>query len=122
MKSEKSKEFKIREWAKSDIPAIQRVLWETWVDAYSQIVPVEDLESYFREHYDAESLATLIDSSSVNGFVAEVGADAAGIAKTWHDAATGKLFLTSLYVLPAHQGMGIGTALLKEAEDVARAC
>lgn len=109
----------IRPWTTADIPAIQRVLLETWRDAYGSFIPGGDLEAYLHQHYHLDALRALMSEPNVRGFVAEIDREIVGIARTTYDRAQNRFFLTSLYVLPQHQGKGIGMELLRRAEEVA---
>ena len=60
-----------RQWREDDLPAIQSLLLETWLDAYSSFIPETDLQSYHRETYNQTALAILYKQPDVNGFVAE---------------------------------------------------
>lgn len=109
----------IRPWTEDDLPAVQRVLLETWRDAYSSFIPVADLESYFLEHYHRGALRALLTAEGVHGLVAELDGEVVGFARTTYAPTEKKFFLTSLYVLPSYQGKGLGMKLLLEAEKIA---
>ena len=102
-----------------DLEAVQRVLLETWLDAYSSFIPRSDLESYFENHYNLDALTKLMATEGVDGLLAEVNGEVVGFARTTYDKAESRFTVTSLYVLPQHQGEGLGQQLLESAERIA---
>lgn len=109
-----------REWTENDFESVQHVLLETWLDAYGSFIPVEDIRSYFATTYSIEKLAALRQSPASKGYVA-VDCDAVvGFQRLQHDQKENRLYVSSIYVLPAHQGKGIGRHLLGFAEEDAR--
>ncbi len=46
----------IRPWQKSDLDAIRRITWQSWIATYSSFIPESDLRSYFDIHYTKASL------------------------------------------------------------------
>lgn len=115
-------EFVIRPWRREDLPAVQGILWDSWMDAYSPFIPEEDLRSYHQATYRIDSLTRLFESDIVRGFIAEADGKAVGFARTQLHRNENRLYLASLYLLPAYQGRGIGGRLLAVAEEQARAC
>ncbi len=111
----------IREWTGSDVPAIRHITWETWIATYASFVPVEDLRAYFDVHYSEEALAALMVDSSNGGFLATVSGIPAGFVRTHWEAQEGRFYVSSLYVLPAFQGKGIGSELMTASERKALA-
>lgn len=109
----------IRRWSEHDLPAIQRLLMETWRDAYGSFIPETDLKDYFQKHYPLDALRALLSNAEVEGLVAEIQGEVVGFARTTYDPVEDRFFLTSLYVLPAHQRKGIGMKLLCHAEEIA---
>lgn len=109
----------IRPWMLEDLLSIQNVLWKTWVDSYSSFIPEEDLKAYFKEHYDIEALTELFHSPPVVGFVAEVDEQLAGFMRTTHEWEENRFYVSSLYVLPQFQGLGLGHTLMKRAAEEA---
>jgi len=109
-------EVLIRPWRRDDLPTVQRILWESWMDAYRAFIPVEDLRCYHAATYRIESLTHLYESPHVRGFIGEAGGSAAGFARAQFHKNENRLYLASLYILPRFQGIGIGGKLLKAAE------
>ena len=110
----------IRPWTEEDVDATRRILREAWLAAYGAFIPVDDLEGYLEEQYSGVALRTLHRTAGVDGFVAEADGAPASYLRTRHDASTGRFCVASLYVLPAAQGRGLGTALLAAAAEAAR--
>jgi len=112
-------EILIRPWLRGDLPAVRRILWESWMAAYSPFIPVEDLRDYFQSTYQIDALARLFESPRVHGFIGEADGEPAGYARTQFHEGENRLYLASLYLLPAYQGVGIGGRLLGAAEQKA---
>jgi ribosomal protein S18 acetylase RimI-like enzyme len=110
----------IRRWERADLPTIQQLLLETWLDAYVGFVPRQDLVDYLHTEYSQAKLGALFEHPDVTGYLAQVDGPMAGYAKLYHARAEGRLYLHQLYVLPARQRLGLGTRLLAYAEELAR--
>ena len=110
----------IRQWTLKDLPAVQRVTWTTWLDAYSSFIPESDLKSYFDSHYTLEALSALVQPPAKSGFVALIDDEVVGYAKTLFNGEEERFYVSSLYILPGHQGKGIGGRLMAAAEEHAR--
>jgi len=109
---------KIRRWREADIEMIRTITWETWVAAYSSFIPVEDLRTYFDHAYSTGALRGLQTQSNVDGYVAEIADETiVGYLKTHLEKDEKRFYVSSVYVLPTYQGMGIGGKLMKAAED-----
>lgn len=109
-------EILIRPWQKEDLPTVRRILWESWMEAYRPFIPEEDLRAYHEATYRIESLTHLYDSRFVHGFIGEADGTAVGFARVHFHRNEKRLYLASLYLLPDHQGKGIGGGLLAAAE------
>ena len=114
-------EILIRPWRKEDFPEVRRILWESWLTAYRAFIPEEDLRAYFEATYRIDSLDRLYASMHIDGFIGEADGEAAGFARTQFHKNENRLYLASLYLLPAFQGKGIGGALLGAAQEKALA-
>lgn len=114
-------QVRIRPWERDDLPAVQRVTWESWLATYSAFIPQNDLQAYFETHYNMAALAALFNSLEVNGWVADVDKTIAGYLKTQRNDNEKRFYVSSVYVLPAYQGKGIGMKLLRAAETCALA-
>lgn len=110
----------IRQWTTGDLPAVRQVTWETWLDAYSSFIPESDLRRYFDEHYTLDALTQLFHTPLMNGFVAEVNGSVVGYVKTKFNKEENRFYVSSLYILPGRQGMGLGGKLMAAAEELAK--
>jgi ribosomal protein S18 acetylase RimI-like enzyme len=106
----------IRSWQAGDLEEIRRITWATWVATYASFVPEADLRAYFDKAYTIGELATLLVSPDFRGLIVEEHGAPIGYAKVVYAPAEEKCYLASLYVLPGHQGKGIGSLLLEHAE------
>ncbi len=112
-------EIVIRPWQREDFPVVRRILWESWMAAYSSFIPEEDLRAYLETTYQIASLSRLYDSTFIHGFIGEADGEAVGFARTQFHKEENRIYLASLYLLPAFQGMGIGAMLLRASEEKA---
>jgi ribosomal protein S18 acetylase RimI-like enzyme len=110
----------IRPWQKSDLTAIRRITWQSWVSTYSAFIPESDLRSYFDIHYTEAALVTMFDDPSAHGFIAELDDHIAGYIRLFFNRDENRLYAPSLYFLPDFQGRGMGRRLLEAAEGYAK--
>ena len=110
----------IRRWIRADLPAIQRLLFETWLEAYGSFIPRADLAGYLHTQYSQPKLEALLADPDVTGLVAEAEGAVIGYAKLYHNRAEQRLYVHQLYILPARQGLGLGHRLMACAEERAR--
>lgn len=109
---------RIRAWCESDIEAIRKITWETWLSAYGSFIPEDDLLSYFNSAYTPAVLRELQSRPNVDGYVAEEPpGTVVGYLKTHLEAEEKRFYVSSVYIHPSSQGKGIGTALMKTAEN-----
>ena len=104
--------FTIRKMTTSDIPSVQAIVKKTWNATYEGIIPSEIQESFLNAAYSDASMEHRVTNSLL--LVAEVEEKAVGFANYSPVSLEGKAELGAIYIDPAHQGLGIGTALLKE--------
>jgi ribosomal protein S18 acetylase RimI-like enzyme len=88
--------------------------------AYASFIPERDLKTYFDEHYAVEALTRWMEDPENRGFLAWIGDSSAGYVRTHRDPERGRFYVSSLYVLPEAQGIGIGGLLMSVAEKRAR--
>ena len=110
----------LRAWTEQDLPAVRDLTWETWLATYVSLVPVEDLKSYFDDHYSLDALTLFFRQGESGGFLATVDGIPAGYARTRFSSEEDRFYVTSLYVRPRFQGLGLGTRLLDRAGAAAR--
>ena len=110
----------IRRWLRADLLTIQRLLLETWLDAYAPFIPREDLAGYLNAQYSQPKLDALFEDPDVTGLVADAGWVVIWYAKLYHAHAEQRFYVHQLYILPARQGLGLGHRLMACAEERAR--
>ena len=110
----------IRRWTHTDLPTIQNLLLETWLDAYTSFIPRADVVDYLGTQYSLGKLEALFADPDVTGLVAELDGAVGGYAKLFHDRAQERFYVHQLYILPARQGQGLGHRLMAGAEQRAR--
>ncbi|EIT86212.1 GCN5-related N-acetyltransferase [Fictibacillus macauensis ZFHKF-1] len=103
--------YHIRNMHEEDLEHVQAVARRTWQATYEGIIPAHIQERFITVAYCKESLQQRLLRSSF--FVAEVEGNVVGFANYAAGKEEGVLALVALYVLPEHQGTGIGTALLQ---------
>jgi len=108
-----------RRWTEKDMPAIHNLLLETWLDAYASFIPETDLTSYHHATYNVEALSAMYNTPGTNGFVAESSRTIVGCVRTRVANDEHRFYVPSLYVLPHHQGKGVGRSLMTMAVDEA---
>ena len=109
--------MRVRRAVVGDAEAIERVRTDTWRDAYRGLMPDALLD---RLDYDATRRRTLMAVMPPHQF-ALVAEDASGVvgfclggrSRPPEDRFRGEVY--AIYVLPEHQGHGIGRALLEAA-------
>jgi diamine N-acetyltransferase len=108
-----------RRWTENDLPGVQNLLLETWLDAYASFIPERDLVQYHHATYNLDALQAMYETPGTNGFVAEADRTLVGYIRTRIASAESRFYVPSLYVLPHHQGEGIGRSLMAMAVDEA---
>ena len=106
----------MRRWRRDDLPAIQSLLLETWLEAYGSFIPRDDLLGYLHTQYSQVKLEALFADPDVTGLVAESDGVVAWYAKVYHARAEQRVYLHQIYILPSKQGLGLGHRLMAHAE------
>lgn len=112
-------EIIIRSWTKKDFPIVKNILLTTWENTYT-FIPEEDILSHFEKYYSDDRLIEILNDPFSKGIIAEVNFIPAGWLKLFEDHINKKFFVSSLYVLPEYQGLGLGKKLLNEAYRIAK--
>jgi ribosomal protein S18 acetylase RimI-like enzyme len=112
--------FAFRRWTTADLEEIPDVIWQTWMGAYQSFIPEEDLRAYHDEFYSREHLEKLCYDRNVHGFVATEIEKVVGFVRTNYAQDERRYYVSSLYILPTYQGLGIGTRLMQLAAEEAR--
>jgi diamine N-acetyltransferase len=109
-----------RRWELKDVESILQLLHDSWLDTYAKFIPREDILEYLNEHYSQKILQSFFDDLHIVGFIAEVDGALAGYEKTFYNREEKRLYVQQLYILPQHQGMGLGKQLMIFAADHAK--
>jgi GNAT superfamily N-acetyltransferase len=99
----------IRRMTQRDIPAVQHVARESWHATYAGIIPKHVQDDFLHNAYSDEQMVRRLQHSHL--WVAEKDGEVVGYAN-FSPVTDGKVELGAIYLLPAYQGQGIGTALL----------
>lgn len=101
-----------------DTPALQALLLETWHATYDALYGADVVAALTSRWHSEAALAAMLERERSDYLVADDGERLCGCA---YAAATGEdgrvVTLFQLYVLPLHQGRGIGGMLLEEIEQ-----
>lgn len=103
--------FVIREMVREDIKQVQDVAKESWHATYEGIIPREIQDNFLQAAYSNEMMERRLNSTFL--YVAEVENKIVGFANFSPVNHDGQAELSAIYLSPAYQGRGIGTALLE---------
>lgn len=98
-----------------DIAAVQQVAAESWHDTYEGIIPREIRERFLEAAYSPDMLKRRMEQSLV--LVAQHAGLVVGFANFYRLKEPGAAELSAVYLLPSHQGLGLGSSLLKNGLD-----
>jgi ribosomal protein S18 acetylase RimI-like enzyme len=112
-------EITLRNWTKKDFPIVKDILLTTWKDTYS-FIPEKDFLLHFEKFYSEDRLIEMFNDPFTNGILAEVNSIPAGWMKLFEDLINKRFYISSLYILPAFQGFGLGKQLLNESYSIAK--
>lgn len=104
--------YTIRKMEKTDIKQVQEVAKTSWNATYEGIIPLAIQMNFLNNAYSDEAMNRRLKLSSL--YVAEVDGGIVGFANFSPLKEDGTAELGAIYLLPAHQGKGIGTALLQQ--------
>ncbi|WP_369899920.1 N-acetyltransferase family protein [Bacillus manliponensis] len=104
--------FTIKHMNEDDIAAVQEVATICWHDTYEGILPKEGRAAFLERLYSKEMMKNRLERSHL--FVAEVDGRIVGFANFSPIKHGNEAELGAIYILPEHQGIGIGTALLQK--------
>lgn len=108
-----NQDCRIRAATLNDIPGIQRVADQAWKDTYRSILPDSLIGQFLENAYSRDALSHAISRDvNVSRFrVAEREGAVIGFAQFVRHGDEKEI--TRIYVLPDHQGTGIGQNLIK---------
>ncbi|MDA8129833.1 MAG: GNAT family N-acetyltransferase [Betaproteobacteria bacterium] len=101
-----------------DIDAVSALARTVWQATYSALISQAQIDAMLSDRYAADRIRAQLDDPRHAWWIARRDASAVGFAHAALDGADCKL--DKLYVHPARQRQGIGTAMLKAALDWAR--
>lgn len=99
-----------------DLEAVRLLLSATWHDTYDAIYGVERVNEITAEWHSMPSLKARLERPASEFLVADDGKSLGGMAYAAASNDGKTVTLYQLYILPAFQGRGIGSALLEEIE------
>lgn len=112
-------EVTLRKWNKEDFETVKKILLTTWKNTYS-FIPVDDILFHFEKYYSNDKLLEILNDPLSEGIIADVHLKPAGWMKLFEDKLNKRFYVSSLYVLPNFQGLGIGKKLLNESYLIAK--
>lgn len=101
----------------ADLDGIQVVARKTWHVTYRGLIPEDVQQRLIGQWYSLEGLRRSLKAEGSWLFVAQVGDEVIGFAQ-FVVRRDGLGQLMRIYVLPKHQGSGIGSALLEQGVRV----
>lgn len=107
----------VRTASERDLDAIRVLLGETWHATYDSIYGAERVAAITADWHSPETLHEQLNRPRSEFLVADDGETIGGMAYASADESGSTVMLHQLYVLPAHQGHGIGGMLLDEILD-----
>ena len=102
-----------------DIPTIIELAEATWEPTYRFIISKEQLEYMYRVIYTPASLRRQMREQHHWFFLAYVDGQPSGFA-SYSEKPEGVYHLNKIYILPSHQGQGLGQRLIQAVENAAR--
>ncbi|WP_082407236.1 N-acetyltransferase [Mesorhizobium sp. 1M-11] len=107
----KAPKVMIRRAAETDFPDLKRILRETFESTWRPEITLEAARRYL----ETDVGGTFVDAQGLDFLIAIVDGEVAGLV-SWQDD-----FIDALHVGTRHQRLGIGRALMNEAEKAIRA-
>ncbi|BCH24729.1 acetyltransferase [Mesorhizobium sp. L-8-10] len=107
----------IRTASERDLASIRALLVETWHATYDRIYGAERVAEITDRWHSIDALKVRLTKPRSEFLVADDGTEIGGMAFASADGEGAIVTLLQLYVLPRHQGRGIGGLLLDEVID-----
>ena len=108
----------VRTAVEADIPVLRALAGVIWREHYPGIITPAQIDYMLERMYDAATIRREM-AAGVAWELAVRDREAIGFLSYEHDAATGKVKLHKLYLLPALHGQGFGRQLLDHVKVVA---
>jgi ribosomal protein S18 acetylase RimI-like enzyme len=118
--------LQIREVTLQDIPILQHIATQTFIDTYAIYNSEENMHNYIKDHFSEAQLTLDINNSLVDFYFASIDEDIIGYIKINIGTAQTELKdqdsleIERIYVLQSYQGKGIGQQLCHKAIDLGR--
>jgi ribosomal protein S18 acetylase RimI-like enzyme len=103
-----------------DLKKVREIAYKTWPDTFGQIMPAEQINYMLGLIYHEDSLRKQIVEKNHNFLLVENDNQSLGFASyeiSYNSQP--QLMIHKIYLLPATQGMGIGTKLLNLLSEIA---
>lgn len=108
----------IRNWTEKDFSCVKDILLTTWKSTYT-FLPESDILIHLNKFYSDEKLKELFVNPYIFGLVIEVESQPAGWMKLYENKSENRFYISSLYILPEFQMMGLGKQFLLKAIEIA---
>lgn len=105
----------------ADIPIIQQLAREIWLRHYPGIISGEQIDYMLGQGYSADALTKYLTTADAGLAIAGRANASVGFVGWYLLDDPGVMKLDKLYVLPEHQGEGVGRALIEHVVLRARA-
>ncbi|GIN89795.1 N-acetyltransferase [Siminovitchia terrae] len=103
--------YLIRKMLPDDISQVQYVARTSWNNTYEGIIPLKIQDCFLDMAYSDEMLRKRLERSNI--FISEMDYTITGFADFSDVKKNGEAELAAIYIDPAYQGKGLGTALLE---------
>jgi len=103
----------------ADIPTIVNLAEATWEPTYRFIISKDQLEYMYRVIYTPASLQRQMSEQGHEFLLLYCEGRPSGFA-SYSAKEQGTYHLNKIYLLPSHQGQGLGQQLIKAVEDIIR--
>ncbi|MEW6512157.1 MAG: GNAT family N-acetyltransferase [Bacteroidota bacterium] len=110
----------LRTWTVDDIETVRNIAWVTWKETYGPFIPEKDLRAYLDDQYSRTKLEEKVRNHLLRGVIASWDNVDVAYMIVASVPQEGRCYVSSVYVLPAYQGKGIGSSLLSLAREIAR--
>ena len=104
----------------ADVPVILELAEATWEPTYRFIISREQIEYMYRVIYTPASLERQMTEQGHTFLLVYVAGQACGYASFSAQPEAGLYKLHKIYVLPSHQGQGLGQQLIMAVEQAVR--
>ena len=115
--------FEIRKATLADIPLINRLAWIVFPHTYKELLSPEQIEFMMEWMYSLPNLEKQLSEGHVY-YIAMLGDEPCGYVSVQYEGETpegkAQFHLHKIYIMPAHQGKGLGRILFNQVLDFAK--